>query len=208
MTSNEKRARRGRATLNGIASSDGRAVDPDWAAPRMRLVAAECRERDGRWGRGQHHRDIARDGGEAEQAAAGFVVLVAAVGLPRNAVVRVTVDGPVAMLVHSAGVRVRLGFCGMDVGRDRRVTEARRIGAERHGRMRGKDAKRVSDGERQRGRETAPPDRFEYRRHPRIFALRQIASFDTIQGRPTIANRRADTTLPINARQCPSIVIS
>ena len=161
----------------------------------MRLVAAERRKRHGRWGRGQHHRNVERDGGDAEQAAAGFVVPVAAVGVPRNAVVRktaigVTVDSAVAMPVYFAvPMRLGYGFRRMDVSRDRRVIKARRTGAERHGRMRGKDAKRVDEGERQRRREPAPPDRFENPCHSRFVVLRRCALRKIIQGPAAIANR-------------------
>ena len=87
-----------------------------------------------------------------------------------------TVGSPVAVLVHCAGMRMRLGFCRVNVGRDRRLIQALRIGAERHRCVRREDAKHVDDGKRQRRRETASPDRFEYRRHAKVCALRQIAS--------------------------------
>jgi hypothetical protein len=135
----------------------------------MRFIAADRRKRDGR-GRGQHDRDIERDGGDAKQAAAGCVILVAGACFLRKAVgttiTGVTMDSSVGMLVHCASVHMRpgLGFCHVDMCGDRHVIQAMRIGAERDGGMRGENAKRIEHGERER-RPPMPPDRFEQPGH-------------------------------------------
>jgi hypothetical protein len=121
------------------------------------------------------------------------VVLVVGVRLLRQALigktaVRMTVDCPVAMLVHCAGMRMRLGFCGVNMRRDRRVLEAMGVAAECHGGMRGEDAKRVEHDERKRRREPMPSDRFEYRRHPENLRRAANRFVRTIQGRTGIAN--------------------
>jgi hypothetical protein len=170
---------------NNAASGYWRPVDPGGAAPGTRFFKMERRNRNRRRG-GQHHRNVERDGGDAEQAAAGPVVLALAIGTLavrtlaiRTLAIRLLrlalagVDCPVVMLVHCASMRMRLGFgcCGMDVRRNGRVFQAMRVAAERHRRVRSENAKRVERGEHERRRGSMPSDRLENPQHSRIVAV-------------------------------------
>jgi hypothetical protein len=157
---------------NNFASGYWRAVDAGGAAPGMRFFEAERGQRDRRRG-GQHHRNIERDGRDAEQAAAGSAVLAVSIRMLRQAVIGMAVDRPVAMLVHCASVRMRLcfGLRAMNVKCAGGVFQAMRVAAKRHGRVRGENAKRIEHGERECRRAPVPPDRFENPQHSRIFTV-------------------------------------